>query len=77
MEALRAVMGDGDERQMVTRLVSRVSALEAALAAANASRRELHNRVVQLKGNVSQAVGLQLRIEALYMLARQTSGAFA
>ena len=37
---------------MVSRLLSRISALQCAAAAAEATRRELHNQMVELRGNV-------------------------
>lgn len=42
---------------MLTRMLSKIAALEAAVAAAEARRRELHNQLVELKGNVSWAGG--------------------
>lgn len=46
------MIGSGDQSEMLQRLVSRVSSLELAVAAAEARRRELHNQLVQLRGNV-------------------------
>lgn len=37
---------------MVGRLLSRISALQCAAAAAEATRRQLHNQMVELRGNV-------------------------
>ena len=45
-------LGTGDQREMLTRMVSKIAALEAAVAAAEAKRREIHNQLVELKGNV-------------------------
>lgn len=43
----------GEQRDMVGRLLSRISALQCAAAAAEATRRQLHNQMVELRGNVS------------------------
>ena len=45
-------LGSGDQREMLSRMVSKIAALEAAVAAAEAKRREIHNQLVELKGNV-------------------------
>lgn len=55
LEALQEAtvgLGVGDEKEMMTRMLSRIGSLEAALAAAEARRREIHNQLVELKGNV-------------------------
>ena len=39
---------------MLTRMLSKIGALEAAVASAEAKRREIHNQLVELKGNVRQ-----------------------
>ena len=53
LEALQGVMGEGDQTQMLSKLVSRVATLEGAAAAAEGARRQLHNQLVELRGNVS------------------------
>ncbi len=45
-------LGAGDQREMLSRMVSKIAALEAAVAAADAKRRDIHNQLVELKGNV-------------------------
>ncbi|KAL4427843.1 hypothetical protein ABPG75_001932 [Micractinium tetrahymenae] len=45
-------LGAGDQKEMLTRMLSKIAALEAAVAAAEARRRELHNQLVELKGNI-------------------------
>ena len=45
-------LGAGDQREMLSRMVSKIAALEAAVAAAEAKRRDIHNQLVELKGNV-------------------------
>ena len=46
-------LGAGDQKEMLTRMLSKIAALESAVAAAEARRRDLHNQLVELKGNVS------------------------
>lgn len=55
-EALQEVMGEGEQRDIVGRLLSRISNLQAAAAAAEATRRQLHNQMVELRGNVSDNI---------------------
>lgn len=50
-------LGAGDQREMLSRMVSKIAALEAAVAGAEAKRREIHNQLVELKGNVSRGWG--------------------
>lgn len=45
-------LGAGDQREMLSRMVSKIASLEAAVAAAECKRREIHNQLVELKGNV-------------------------
>eukprot|EP00887_Chlorella_sp_A99_P002597 scaffold6.g2597.t1 len=45
-------LGSGDQKEMLSRMVSRIAALEAAVVAAEARRREIHNQLVELKGNI-------------------------
>jgi len=52
-EALQEVMGEGEQRDIVGRLLSRISNLQAAAVTAEATRRQLHNQMVELRGNVS------------------------
>ena len=52
LEAFQDVIGEGDQSQMLSRLVSRVAALEMAVAEAESRRRELHNQLIRLRGNV-------------------------
>jgi hypothetical protein len=47
------VMGEGEHRDVVARLLSKISSLQAAAASAEATRRALHNQMVELRGNVS------------------------
>jgi hypothetical protein len=44
----------GKQRDIVGRLLSRVGALQCAVTTAEATRRQLHNQLVELRGNVSQ-----------------------
>ena len=48
--------GSVDQAEMLGRLISRVAALEAAVAESQAVRRELHNQLVNLRGNVSHCL---------------------
>lgn len=43
---------EGDEKEMLTRMLHRITSLEAALVAAEARRREVHNQLVEMKGNI-------------------------
>lgn len=55
LEALQeCTMGleGGDQRELLSRMVSKIAALEGGVAAAEARRREAHNQLVELKGNV-------------------------
>ena len=54
MEALQDAIGTGsvDQAEMLGRLIRRVADLEAAVAANARERRELHNQLVELRGNV-------------------------
>lgn len=51
-EALQEVMGEGEQRDIVGRLLSRISNLQAAAVTAEATRRQLHNAMVELRGNI-------------------------
>lgn len=55
-EALQEVMGEGEQRDIVGRLLNRISSLQAAAVTAEATRRQLHNQMVELRGNVSTVV---------------------
>ena len=54
MEALQDAIGTGsvDQAEMLGRLIRRVADLEAAVAVSARERRELHNQLVELRGNV-------------------------
>lgn len=54
-EAMQDAIGTGslDQAEMLGRLVSRVASLEAAVAESQSVRRDLHNQLVNLRGNVS------------------------
>lgn len=54
MEALQDAIGTGsvDQAEMLGRLIRRVANLEAAVAESANQRRELHNQLVELRGNV-------------------------
>lgn len=52
-EALQELIGETDQRDVVNRLLSKISTLQAAAADAEATRRRLHNELVEVKGNVS------------------------
>jgi hypothetical protein len=43
---------------MLTRMLSKIAALEGAVAATDARRREIHNQLVELKGNVRRGCGV-------------------
>jgi hypothetical protein len=45
----------GDQRDVVGKLLARVSTLQCAATEAEATRRKLHNQMVELRGNVSAA----------------------
>ena len=44
--------GSLDQAEMLGRLISRVASLEAAVAESQSVRRDLHNQLVNLRGNV-------------------------
>jgi hypothetical protein len=50
---LQEVMGEGEHRDVVAGLLSKISSLQGAAAAAEATRRALHNQMVELRGKVS------------------------
>lgn len=50
--ALKEVLGDAGQRDVVNNLLSKISTLQAAVAAAEATRRKLHNELVEIRGNV-------------------------
>ncbi|KAK9909075.1 hypothetical protein WJX75_006832 [Coccomyxa subellipsoidea] len=54
MEALQDAIGTGsvDQAEMLGRLIRRVANLEAAIAESSSQRRELHNQLVELRGNI-------------------------
>lgn len=47
----------GEQRDVVGRLLSRISTLQCAAAASEAIRRKLHNQMVELRGNVRFLIG--------------------
>lgn len=51
-ETLQEVMGEGDQRAMVTRLLQKVALMSAAAMEAEGTRRRLHNELVELRGNI-------------------------
>lgn len=42
----------GDQKELLNRMVTKIATLEAAVASAEARRREAHNQLVELKGNI-------------------------
>lgn len=70
-------LGAGDQKEMLTRMLSKIAALEAAVAAAEARRRELHNQLVELKGNVSRAGRPPGAIRSSRMVASPVAGTVA
>ena len=46
-------MGEGEHRDVVAGLLSKISSLQGAAAAAEATRRALHNQMVELRGKAS------------------------
>ena len=57
--AMQEVMGGAgtDQRDVVTKLLTKISTLQGAAAQAEALRRDLHNQLVEIKGNVSMGHG--------------------
>ena len=53
-------LGAGDQKEMLSRMLSKIAALEGAVAAAEARRRDIHNQLMELKGNVSGTLVLYL-----------------
>jgi hypothetical protein len=47
----------GEQRDVVARLLGRVSTLQIAATEAEATRRRLHNQLVELRGNVGGRAG--------------------
>ena len=54
MGALQDAIGTGslDQADMLSRLLTRVAALDSALGSSQAAQRQLHNQLVELRGNV-------------------------
>lgn len=55
LEALQeCTMGlqGGDQKELLQRMISKIASLESAVAAAEARRRDAHNQLVELKGNI-------------------------
>lgn len=46
----------GGQRDVVQRLLGKVACLQGALSSAEATRRRLHNELVEVRGNVSGAL---------------------
>lgn len=61
LDALQGVMGEGDQKEMLSRLISKVATLETAVAEVEAKRRALHNQMVELRGNVRSALSFLLK----------------
>jgi hypothetical protein len=55
-EADGSAPGSGGQRDVVAGLLARITSLQAAAAAAEATRRSLHNELVALRGNVRACV---------------------
>lgn len=51
-EALQEVIGEGEQRDTVSRLVNKIANLQRVAAEAETVRRQLHNQLVELKGNI-------------------------
>eukprot|EP00798_Chlamydomonas_sp_ICE-L_P013863 gene13863-19786_t len=52
-ESLKEVIGDcGGQKDVVARLLTRISTLQGAVSSAEATRRRLHNELVELRGNI-------------------------
>ena len=64
-EAMQEAIGTGsvDQAEMLGRLISRVASLEAAVAESHCARRELHNQLVNLRGNVSSWTSVQTHVQ--------------
>ncbi len=45
-------MEGSDQKELISRMVTKIASLEAAVVAADAKRREAHNQLVELKGNI-------------------------
>lgn len=52
-EALKEVLGESGQRDVVNNLLKKISMLQNAVAASDAVRRKIHNELVEVKGNVS------------------------
>ncbi len=55
--AFQDVIGTGDQTEMLSRLVTRVANLETVLAQTQMQRRQLHNELIGLRGNVRACSG--------------------
>lgn len=51
-QALKEIAGCGDDRDAISRLVSKVAQLESAAAENESRRRRLQNEIIELKGNI-------------------------
>ena len=50
--ALKEVLGESGQRDVVNNLLRKITVLQNAVATSDATRRRLHNELVQVKGNV-------------------------
>lgn len=68
-EAMQEAIGTGsvDQAEMLGRLISRVASLEAAVAESHRGRRELHNQLVNLRGNVNPFAFFIISIACLHL----------
>lgn len=51
--ALKEVLGDSGDKDVLSSLLAKISMLQVAAGAAEANRRRLHNELVEVRGNVS------------------------
>lgn len=72
--ALQEVLGEsGGQRDVVQRLLAKVAGLQGAVATAEATRRRLHNELVEVRGNVSCQQGFYSTI-LLYLSSGNQHG---
>lgn len=60
--------GSLDQAEMLGRLISRVANLEAAVAEAQGVKRDLHNQLVNLRGNVCGFLTCPIRLHACQLM---------
>ena len=58
--ALKEVLGESGQRDVVNNLLRKITVLQNAVASSDATRRRLHNELVQVKGNVSSEGWLRI-----------------